>query len=44
MKTMLMEVQNTYKQIEKWVKTPSITFKTDDMIIVLKSLNKYDND
>ena len=29
----LEEVYNTYKQIEQWVKTPSITLKTDDMII-----------
>ena len=29
----LEEVYNTYKQIEQWVKMPSITLKTDDMII-----------
>lgn len=29
----LEEVYNTYKQIEQWVKKPSITLKTDDMII-----------
>lgn len=29
----LEEVYNTYKQIEQWVKTPSITLKTEDMII-----------
>lgn len=29
----LEEVYNTYKQIEQWIKTPSITLKTDDMII-----------
>lgn len=32
----LEEVYNTYKQIERWVKTPSITLKTDDIFLFHK--------